>query len=180
MSNYYESLLGSKSLAEYVHETMKPQEIETHLQTHPDTKQHTCRNELAPLLRECHTERSAEAEDRGKEDSASTREEVIKRVGDPGGAVGVSIERNSSDVAPSYKTQMAIYGVELINPMIQEFLSHMAAVAQCLGSSEIPRASAKVRLAPLEAAQISIVTKSGGISYQFGPILGLQLQQSSR
>ena len=80
----------------------------------------------------------------------------------------------------SYKTQMAIYGVELINPMIQEFLLQMASVGQILGSSEIPIASAKVRLAPLEAAHVSIVTKSGGVTYQFDPILGLQLQQSSR
>jgi hypothetical protein len=79
-----------------------------------------------------------------------------------------------------YKTQMAIYGVELINPMIQEFLLQMAAVGQILESSEIPRASAKVRLAPLDAAHISIVTKSGGVTYQFDPILGLQLQRNSR
>jgi hypothetical protein len=35
-------------------------------------------------------------------------------------------------------------------------------------------------LAPLEAAHVSIVIKSGGVTYQFDPILGLQLQRSSR
>jgi hypothetical protein len=50
---------------------------------------------------------------------------------------------------------MVIYGVELINPMIHEFLLQMAGVAQTVSS--IPRAVAKVRLAPLEAANISVV-----------------------
>jgi hypothetical protein len=39
--------------------------------------------------------------------------------------------------------------------MIHEFLLQMAAVAQTVSS--IPRAVAKVRLAPLEAANISVV-----------------------
>jgi hypothetical protein len=49
---------------------------------------------------------------------------------------------------------MVIYGVELINPMIHEFLLQMSGVAQT--ESSMPRAVAKVRLAPLEAANISI------------------------
>ena len=50
---------------------------------------------------------------------------------------------------------MVMYGVELMNPIIHEFLLQMAGVAQTLSS--IPRAVAKVRLAPLEAANISII-----------------------
>jgi hypothetical protein len=72
--------------------------------------------------------------------------------------------------------QIAMYGVELMNPMIQEFLSQMAAVAQFGGVSEIPKASANVRLAPLEAADVSIAIAHGGGSYQSDPIPGLQLQ----
>ncbi len=56
---------------------------------------------------------------------------------------------------------MVIYGVELINPMIHEFLLQMAGVAQTVSS--IPRAVAKVRLAPLEAANMSVVIVIGGI-----------------
>jgi len=52
---------------------------------------------------------------------------------------------------------MAIYGVELINPMIQEFLLQIAAVAQAGGLSSMPKAAAKVRLAPLEAADVSFI-----------------------
>lgn len=60
------------------------------LQTHADTKQSTCRNELTPFLRECHAEGSAETEDRGYEDGTSTGEKIVERVGKPGGADIVS------------------------------------------------------------------------------------------
>jgi hypothetical protein len=45
--------------------------------------------------------------------------------------------------------------------MIHEFLLQMAGVAQTVSS--IPRAVAKVRLAPLEAANMSVVIVIGGI-----------------
>jgi hypothetical protein len=57
---------------------------------------------------------------------------------------------------------MVIYGVELMKPIIHEFLLQMAGVAHTLSS--IPRAVAKVRLAPLEAANISTVIKVRGIN----------------
>ena len=138
-------------------------------QAHANTKQDTCCYELTPLLRECHTKGSAQAEDSCKEDGTSTGEEIVERVGDPGGAVEVSNERASAGL--SYKTAMVMYGVELMKPMIQEFLLQMAGVGHTLSS--IPRAEAKVRLAPLEAANISIVITISGISsYQSDPILG--------
>jgi len=123
------------------------------LQTHTDAKQDTCGDKLTPFLRECHTEGGAEAENCSEEDCASTSKEIVERVRDPGGAAEVSIEGSSAGFP--YKTAMVIYGVELINPIIHEFLLQMAGVAQTLSS--IPRAVAKVRLAPLEAANISII-----------------------
>jgi hypothetical protein len=122
------------------------------LQTHTDAKQDTCGHELTPFLRECHTEGGAEAEDCSEEDCASTSEKIIERVRDPCSAAEVSIEGSTAEFP--YKKAMVIYGVELINPMIHEFLLQMAGVGQTWSS--IPRAVAKVRLAPLEAANISI------------------------
>ena len=49
-----------------------------------------------------------------------------------------------------------------MKPIIHEFLLQMAWVAHTWSS--IPRAEAKVRLAPLEAANISTVIKVGGIN----------------
>jgi hypothetical protein len=64
-----------------------PRETETYLQTHTYTKQNTAGDELAPLLRECHTKGSQETEDRGEEDGTSTSEDVVEGVRDPSGAV---------------------------------------------------------------------------------------------
>jgi hypothetical protein len=53
----------------------------------------------------------------------------------------------------SYKTKMARYGQELMNPTIQEFLSQrdaLAAMSQNGPVSGIPKAWEKVRLAPLD------------------------------
>jgi hypothetical protein len=53
-----------------------------------------------------------------------------------------------------------------MNPMIHEFLLQIAVVGHCGALSEIPRASAKVKLAPLEAERKKILAlhlKSGGI-----------------
>lgn len=60
-----------------------------------------------------------------------------------------------------------------MNPMIQEFLLHMAGVVQngyaSPALSEMPNASAKVRLAPLEAVAISIARQEQEYSYQSDP-----------
>lgn len=53
----------------------------------------------------------------------------------------------------TYKTQIAMYGAELINPTIQEFLSQVAVLAGSLQKSPvsgIPSAGEKVRLAPFD------------------------------
>jgi len=139
-------------------------------QTHADAKQDTCCDELTPFLRERHTKGGAEAEDRSEEDCTSTGEEIVDRVRDPGRPVAISIGKLLSGV--SYKTQMVMYGAELMKPMIQEFLLQIASVGHCGEVSEIPRASANVRLAPLEAANVSIVVGRKENSYQSDPILG--------
>jgi hypothetical protein len=64
----------------------------------------------------------------------------------------------------SYKTAMVIYGEELMKPMIHAFLLQMASVGQLGAVLEMPSASAKVKLAPLEAAHISIVIEIGKIN----------------
>jgi hypothetical protein len=50
-----------------------------------------------------------------------------------------------------------MYGAELTNPMIQEFLLQIAAVVQApspVVSLEMPMAMAKVRFAPLEPDEV--------------------------
>ena len=69
-----------------------------------------------------------------------------------------------------------------MNPRIQEFLLHMAGVVQngyaSPALSEMPNASAKVRLAPLEAASISIARQSRDVPYQSDPSLEWQQQRN--
>jgi hypothetical protein len=65
-----------------------------------------------------------------------------------------------------------MYGVELTNPTIQEFVLQTEGVVQYFGSSEIPIAIAKVRLAPFDPTHISMKEISmKNNSYQSDPIL---------
>jgi hypothetical protein len=84
----------------------------------------------------------------------------------------------------TYNSAMEIYGVELINPIIHEFLSQVPSRLQFaqvpsathlnLSVSGIPKASGKERLAPLEpmSGELDSNTSTGAPwTYQSDPIL---------
>jgi hypothetical protein len=76
----------------------------------------------------------------------------------------------------SYKTKMAMYGQELINPTIQEFLlqrDSLAAMSQNGPVSGIPKAWEKVRLAPLDPKDVQHPQNYHGLmtTYRSDPIL---------